>query len=222
MFWEENNTAAKNLESNDMVDVTFAIKCKTLPVDHAHELAKAVVAILPWLETEAGAGVHTIHVAESSNGWQRPQDILYPSRRTRLMLRIPGDRLADTLVLSGQQLQIGGHQLDINQHMDTRPMSGLTTLFTRYLICNDHMDEEDFLTDVSIQLKNMGIKARKMLCGREQVLAKGGQTIKSRSLMIADLEPEEAIKLQKQGLGSHRYMGCGLFIPHKSIKEVSN
>jgi hypothetical protein len=38
--------------------------------------------------------------------------------------------------------------------------------------------------------------------------------------MIADLPVEESLRLQKTGLGPHRYLGCGLFIPHKGIKDV--
>jgi hypothetical protein len=38
--------------------------------------------------------------------------------------------------------------------------------------------------------------------------------------MLADLEVEEAVALQQQGIGRHKTMGCGLFIPHKGIKAV--
>jgi len=42
----------------------------------------------------------------------------------------------------------------------------------------------------------------------------------TRSLMLADLTVEEAVKLQQQGLGADRKLGCGLFIPHKGINPV--
>jgi CRISPR/Cas system CSM-associated protein Csm4 (group 5 of RAMP superfamily) len=38
--------------------------------------------------------------------------------------------------------------------------------------------------------------------------------------MLADLKPEESLRLQQQGLGPHRLMGCGIFIPHKGIDAV--
>jgi hypothetical protein len=38
--------------------------------------------------------------------------------------------------------------------------------------------------------------------------------------MLADLEVEEAVKLQQEGIGRHKKTGCGLFIPHKGIKAV--
>jgi hypothetical protein len=42
----------------------------------------------------------------------------------------------------------------------------------------------------------------------------------TRSLMVADLEPEQSVRLQQIGLGAGRTFGCGLFIPHKGIKAV--
>ncbi|MEK7716319.1 MAG: type I-MYXAN CRISPR-associated protein Cas6/Cmx6 [Pseudomonadota bacterium] len=38
--------------------------------------------------------------------------------------------------------------------------------------------------------------------------------------MLADLAVEESVKLQQQGLGTDRKLGCGLFIPHKDIKDL--
>ncbi|WP_277949434.1 hypothetical protein [Chromatium okenii] len=36
-------------------------------------------AALPWLATESQIGLHTIHVAGSQNGWQRPAHGAKPS-----------------------------------------------------------------------------------------------------------------------------------------------
>jgi hypothetical protein len=38
--------------------------------------------------------------------------------------------------------------------------------------------------------------------------------------MIADLDSETSIKIQQLGLGKGRELGCGLFLPHKSIKTL--
>ncbi|MBV5275414.1 MAG: type I-MYXAN CRISPR-associated protein Cas6/Cmx6, partial [Lamprocystis purpurea] len=44
--------------------------------------------------------------------------------------------------------------------------------------------------------------------------------ITTRSLLLAGLKPDESLRLQQQGLGLHRLMGCGIFIPHKGIDAV--
>jgi len=38
--------------------------------------------------------------------------------------------------------------------------------------------------------------------------------------MVADLEPEQSVRLQQIGIGPGRTIGCGLFIPHKGIAAV--
>ena len=40
--------------------------------------------------------------------------------------------------------------------------------------------------------------------------------------MVAELEPEQSVRLQEVGLGSGRSIGCGLFIPHRGIKPVND
>jgi hypothetical protein len=69
-------------------------------------------------------------------------------------------------------------------------------------------------------LRDMGIKPKKMLCGTETIINIPDKQLSTRSLMLADLSVEESVQLQMKGLGSHRWLGCGLFIPHKDIKEV--
>ena len=39
--------------------------------------------------------------------------------------------------------------------------------------------------------------------------------------MLADLLPEDSVKLQEVGLGPARKLGCGLFMPQKDIKAVN-
>ncbi len=38
--------------------------------------------------------------------------------------------------------------------------------------------------------------------------------------MLADLTPEDSVRVQQRGVGPWRRHGCGLFLPHKGIKPV--
>jgi len=220
MYWEEDENQQPAIAADIMVDVVFTIACKLLPQDHAHALAAQISELLPWLTEDTGSGVHTIHVAESGNGWQRPGDMLHPSRRTKLILRVSKERATASAALCGKNLDIAGHQLLIKDLVDTRAMSTLTTLFSRYVVSPSGQDESAFLDEAARALGELHIKPRKLLCGREQSLSTGREKLITRSLMIADLEINESLTLQQRGLGSHRFMGCGLFIPHKSIHKV--
>ena len=65
MFWQENDSLETETTTNDVIDLSFSISCKQLPVDHAFALSSALKAALPWLEQEPLAAIHLIHVAGS-------------------------------------------------------------------------------------------------------------------------------------------------------------
>ena len=222
MYWEENRQAKPVTVPGDIVDMAFGIRCRSLPVDHAYALFQALRQVLPWLEHEPGAAVHPIHVADSGNGWMRPEDPddrLYLSRRTRLVLRMPRHRIEAAGALRGQTLHIADQTMQVGE-ADIRPLSVLTTLFSRYLVTDDGDDEERFLAETAKQLAARGIRPRKMLPGKAHAIRVPGATLKTRSLMLAELSVEESLQLQQQGLGEHGHLGCGIFVPHKDIREV--
>ncbi|GBE10416.1 MAG TPA: type I-MYXAN CRISPR-associated protein Cas6/Cmx6 [Gammaproteobacteria bacterium] len=224
MYWDEDDKQAQDyVVPDDIVDLAFAVSCRCLPPDHAHALSSALCEALPWLTHEPGAGVHLIHGAESGNGWYRPEDperdVLYLSRRTRMTLRLPKARVADARALGGSELDVAGYALRIGE-ATVRPLSTLPTLFARYVVADTAQGEEDFLEDSAARLRETGIPVRKLLCGRSHSLRTPEGAIFTRSLMVADLDAEQSVRLQQCGLGRRRMMGCGLFIPHKGIAPV--
>lgn len=223
MYWQESNRQETIVVPDDVVDVVYQIACRTLPVDHAWALSQAVQRLLPWIETEPTAGVHTVHVADSGNGWMRPEhadDLLYLSRRTKLVLRVPRQRVDEAQTLVGNTLDVAGHAMKIEQ-ATLRSLSPISTIFSRYVVgAEQDEDENAFLARVLGELKAMGVEPKKMLCGIEKVLATPERPIRTRSLMIAELTAPESVKVQQFGLGPWRHLGCGLFLPHKDIKEL--
>ena len=104
MFWQESREETRAVP-DDVVDIVYQINCRALPVDHAWALSQAVRAVLPWFADEPAAGVHPIHVADSGNGWMRPEnagDLLCLSRRTKLVLRVPRQRIDAAQALVGR------------------------------------------------------------------------------------------------------------------------
>ena len=223
MFWEEDKPEQVMEVPDDVVDLVFTISCRCLPVDHAYELSQAVQQHLPWIMQEAQAALHTIHVAASSNGWFRPDnpdDVLYPSRRTKMTLRVPKHRIEDAKSLSGKTLTLANEALSIKS-ASIKSLSDLTTLFARYIVTEDD-NEMDFLVKIKQQLNEKGVKPKKMLCGTETLLHTPEGVLKTRSLMLAELEFNESILLQQNGLGRFLHMGCGIFIPHKDIRHIGD
>lgn len=219
MFWQDDEQN-ENIDSDDVVDLLFSIECKHLPVDHAYDLSSAILQILPWLAEEPCAAIHQIHVAASQNGWERPDSgELCLSRRTKMTIRVPAHRIDDTEELVGQTLDIAGNRLKIGKSKQ-RELSPLTTIFTRYLVAERLDDENTFLQRQARILGEKGITIRKALCGIAKDIATPEGPIPTRSLMLAELSVEESLQLQKEGLGPHRMLGCGIFTPHKGIDAV--
>jgi CRISPR-associated protein Cas6 len=226
MYWQEDDEKKAGYQvPDDVQDLVFEMKCKSLPVDHAHSLSTAIVDALPWLEDEENAGIHLIHVAESGNGWLRPEDteneVLYVSRRTKFTMRLPKHRIGDAETLLGQQLDIDGHQLELTK-CTTRLLQPLPTLFARYIISTEDESEVEFMQRMAKDIQEMGIQVKKMMPGRSHKLRTPEGGVHTRSLMLADLTKDDAITLQQLGVGEGRKIGCGLFVPHKGIKAVNS
>lgn len=224
MFWQERDDDSFEL-GDEVQDVIFELKGKVVPVDHAYALSRELSKYLPWFETDPNSGLHHIFIAASGNGWERPdaeeQGTMYISRRTKLILRMPKERIAEAVqALDGVELDVDGHPLILGK-AKTKPLSTLTTLFARYVIADSPDDEEVFTEHVVAQLRERDIRVRKLLCGKSGVLKTPDGDIQARSVMLADLDVEESVRLQQYGLGPGRHLGCGLFIPHKGIESIS-
>ena len=225
MFWQDDEKKAEFSVPDNVVDLLFSIECREIPVDHAHALSDALKKALPGMTEDAGMGVHTIHVAGSQNGWERPDhspdERLVVSRRTKLTLRVPKARAGEIQQrLQGTTLDLGGCALTIGKAKE-RLLSKQGTLFARYVTCEPEEDEMHFLQRAAEELAGLGITVRKALCGKTTPIHTPDGPIYTRSLMLADLSQEEAVRLQETGLGPGRDMGLGIFLPHKGIDAVN-
>ena len=224
MHWQEKQDANQLSIPDRIQDVCFRISAKTLPLDHANALFEAVNSALPWIQDEPDAAIHSIYYPQSGNGWNReedtPEKTFFVSARSRLKIRLPTIRLPEAKSLQDTTLDIEGHVLHVNK-ATTMSLCKTTTLFSRRIIIDQNENEEAFLDRVVKQLTDMGIRIRKVLCGRQHNLKHYEELLNVRSVMLADLEIEDAFYLQEKGLGQHQLFGCGIFIPHKSISSTN-
>lgn len=223
MYWQDDDKKDVINTSEKVVDVHYKIDCKQIPTCHAWDLSQALYTALSWIRDEPEFGIHQIHGAASGNGWERPADgeLIHLSKRTRMSLRVPKNRIDDVKELVGKTLDISGHKLVVG-NMTTKQIEPFTTLFSRYIVASENTSEDDFLRWVVDDLSERKIQARKLLCGIGHEFEANGEKIVTRSLMIADLDIPTSIALQEVGIGPHRHLGCGLFQPHKGIKAVGD
>lgn len=207
---------------DEVVDAVFAIECRSLPVDHAWALSQAVQAALPWFAEEPQAGLHTVHGAASGAGWVRPEGEdarVELSRRTRLVLRLPGRRMADAAALTGRTLDVAGSAMRVGR-LSARPLLRIASLFSRSVIFEGAGDEAAFLAAATEALRALEVESPTLLCGRDVTLATPQGPYRTRSLMLTVATPAQSLLLQRQGLGEARKLGCGVFIPHKDVGDL--
>ena len=52
------------------------------------------------------------------------------------------------------------------------------------------------------------------------ILRRGGTRGAGAEVVRRELRPERWLAMQQQGLGGERHLGCGLFLPHKTISDI--
>ena len=225
MYWNEDKKKEKYQIPDDIIDLSYVVKCKCLPLEHMQELYDSLSKVLPQLKDDKFAGIHPINGSESGNGWERSSDpsaLIYLSRRQKLSIRISKDYLEDAENLVGQKINVAGYDVELGK-TSVKKLSDLPTTFCRSIMVNSRMDEDDFLQWAFNELKSLDITVNKMMAGKERVvqLPNGSERI-TRSLMVAELKQAESVLLQQHGLGEGRKLGCGIFLPQKDIKAVNS
>ena len=222
MLWEDDDKQIKeDIVPDDVVDLSFRINCRQLPTMHAYELAQALYQVLPWLENEPEIGIQQIHGATTGNGWERPPDgeVMHLSRRAKMHLRVPKEKIEDAKQISGETLDIAGYSVEVGE-ASVKLLNPIQTIFSRYIIGPQDLDEDQFVDWMVAELRQRDIHVRKMLCGIEHTISTPDGDIDTRSVMIADLDKATSLSLQETGFGPGRHLGCGIFLPHKGIRAV--
>ncbi len=220
MFWQEDIKEEHFTLPDTIQDAVFNIHAKILPIDHAYLLSQALLKHLPWLE-KVNAGVFDISVADG-NGWEQDHEFgfYYPSKRSKLSIRIPKERLDEVAILAGKTLDLGDYEINVVKVLKPKLMSDMQIVFAKHIACDENADEEVFLQSAFTQLQILGIQPKKMMAGLKRKITTPEGVIHTRSLMVADLRKVESVKLQEVGIGEHRLLGCGLFLPQKGIESV--
>lgn len=224
MYWQEKAEEKSFEVTDEVLDLSFKIECKSLPLDHAQALSTTLLKVAPWLELAPNAAIHLIHGAESGNGWERPNnpehDLLHLSRRARFTLRLNKNLVDKADELNGQTLNIDGHTLTIKEYKQ-QLLIPQTTIFSRYIQTKQEYSEDQFLDSIAPDIQKLGVRIRKMMGGKQHQIKTNNGFIITRSLMLSDLDKEDSIALQQSGIGALQLMGIGIFLPHKGISAVN-
>ena len=198
----------------DMIDLQFDLVGSTIPADNALLLSEALLAQLPWLGEDNRIGIQHLKGAETNTG----DASLNINRRTKLFVRAPKARVDDLQQLVGITLSLAGHDLQIGS-FKTRAFSPFGNIYAHF-VDTGSTTEEQFVQDVMRELDGHFQIRCGFICGKRQTLKSASGPLFGYSLMLHDVPPHKSLQLQDEGMGRNRLLGCGIFIPHKSIAPV--
>jgi CRISPR-associated protein Cas6 len=194
-----------------MIDMVFPLEGHSLPRDAAPALRAALQQEMPWLEQAPLAGIHPLKLVPGTD------DDALLAQRTRLLLRLPRERFDDAAGLAGRTLQLGGHAVTLGQP-HARELLPHRTLYA-YAVAAEVDDEMAFMQAMNSEMESLAVRSQ-LICGKRQQRDWPGGALTTFSLMLHGLTASDSLRLQEIGLGRHRLLGCGVFVPHKSAAAV--
>lgn len=202
------------------IDLAFPVRGRAIPTDHAYQLYGALSRAIPALHGADWIGIHGI------SGKRLETDKLAIDARGVLRVRVPPDRIAVLLALTGTTIEIAGQAVEIGAPT-VHALRPVATLDARLVVIrltggvpkpfNAKTFESRFVAESQRQLVEHDIRGDLELSGRDS-LRVGGQRVIGYSVRVHGLSPDHSLKLQSIGLGGKRTMGCGLFRPAR-IRE---
>ena len=193
----------------DMVDVAFELTAPALPRDFEWPLYRALVRVAPWLESAHYAGVHPLRAMPAG------EDGYLVARRTKLVLRLPRDRICAASIFEGAVLDLAPCARAKLGTGTVRSLEPAATVYSARVVTGDQ-DEARFAAHLVRELEALGIR-RPLVCGKRTRIALEGGTATAFSVAVHGLGEPASLLLQRAGLGRGRAVGCGLFVPHKTI-----
>ncbi|QLE40430.1 type I-MYXAN CRISPR-associated protein Cas6/Cmx6 [Nostoc sp. C052] len=214
---------AIGINSKDYLDLTFKLKGAPIPLDNGYLTYAALSRICPPLHELKSIGIHPIAGIPTRN------NLLELTAQSRLKVRIYHQQIPLIYpYLAGQAFHIGQnfYQLDIP---DYKPLISSESVYSRLVIIKGFQDSTNFIEAVQRQLDNLGIQGKVELLTRQDgtpqrrqlTINKEGKQFKIRGfgVKISELNPEDSLTLQEQGIGGKRKMMCGIFVPATRSKS---
>lgn len=197
------------------IDLFFPIQGQQVSLEHGYLLYAALANLLEspgdaWLHDGDSVGLHLIRGRYDGAGSLRLD------KAARFGLRIPADLIPKFLPLAGQAIQLGDHRLRIGIPQP-QALIPAPTLYAHLVTTKNGQDEARFDQEIARQLEALDIHGKPQRGPRRMFRIKDKHVV-AHTLLVSELNAEESIRLQEEGLGGRRKLGCGVFVAHSTTK----
>jgi CRISPR-associated protein Cas6 len=194
------------------VELRFPVLGDALPRDYGRAIFRAISRVIP---EAASAGWLLV---KDMQGIRRSNCSLDFLPKARLGMRLPQSRVSLMLKLSGKRIAVGRCPVRFGTP-EISLLEPSSSLYAKRVTINGCSTPRAFLDALAWRLDEMGIECEIELGLRHRFRA-GGRVITGYGLTLHDLNEEDSIALQEQGLGNHRHLGCGYFVAvRKSLNQ---
>ncbi len=200
------------------VDLSFSVMGKSLLIDHGYALFSALAHWKQELHHLESMSITAITGIPTEQGMMQLTD------RSRLLIRLPVDKVPLVYPLAGKSLTIGKHKIHFGiPQMDF--LQPTQRLRSHLVVIKGYQEPESFLEAAQRQLEQLDIQ------GNLRILTKADGTPKRKTLKIkrftvvgfglevTRLSDEDSLTLQRNGIGGKHKMGCGVFVPVKERRR---
>lgn len=204
-------------QATNTLELHFHAMGNQLPADAKYRLPAAIFKQIPELHDLPGLAINTLAGIPDRAGKIQLADW------SRLKIRCPIEALPSVMKLAGQTLQVGEYPLKLG-NPELSPLRPYQHLRAHLVVIKhpsgqwDQVTPDWFLAACDRQLRAMEIEAdlgipenEKGELDRKTMKIKG-KSVLGYSLIVANLRAEDSLKLQANGLGGKRRMGCGYFV----------
>lgn len=211
---------------NNIINLSFPVTGTELWADHNHRLCAAICTQFPELHELKGFAINTI------TGIPNKPGKISLTNKSRLLLRLPVEAIAQVYQLTGRTLDVGGYAIQLG-NPELQTLKPVESLKARIVTIKGYTEPALFLGAAHRQLQQLEINANIGIPGNEQgepkrltltIKKKVGEEIKKYTIVgftviVSELSAEDSIKLQIHGLGGKRRLGCGIFCPNITIYQ---
>jgi CRISPR-associated protein Cas6 len=200
-----NGLLTPQRSAGTIIELSFRLLGRTIPVDHGYALYAALSRVVPELHDAQELGIQPVRGVYAGGG------ALHLAPFSCLTIRLPQDHIQPVLKLVGKTADVDGHVLHIGVP-NARALLPVANLRARLVTIKGFLEAESFTEAAKRQLHSLSIKGEFLLGIRRTLRVKDKQVV-GFEVAVTELTAEESLILQEKGLGGRRRMGCGVFVP---------
>ena len=200
------------LIQNPYIELAFPVMGQSLPIDHGYQLYSALKHRLMQLKDWDDVSIKTI----SGKLDRETRNQLNLTDRSKLLIRLPSEKVPFVYSFSGKSLTIGKHKIRLGipemNFLQPKPR-----LRSHIVVIRGYEEPNGFLEAAKRQVEKLNIKTDLKLIAKKDGTVKP-KTIKVNQTSVGfgieanNLSESDSIILQEKGLGGKQKMGCGVFV----------